>query len=98
MQEQIEILKIIAKQTDGSLKVQNRCSKYRIILERKAGRIYSELPDEKDGRPKKSSTGLTTFTSKQQTEKETKTSRETLNKWAKEAEIDEEVLEGRPWF
>jgi len=93
MQEQIEILKIIAKQTDGSLKEQNRCSKYRIILERKAGRIYSELPDEKDGRPKKSSTGLTTFTSKQQAEKETKKSRETLNKWAKESEIDEEVLE-----
>ena len=38
------------------------------------------------------------LSSKKKVQKEVGKSRETLNKWAKEAEIDEEVLEGRPWF
>ena len=99
MQEQIEILKIIAKQTDGSLKEQNRCSKYRIILERKAGRIYKKLPDETGsggGRGRKKNLPnpvRQVSTSKQQAVKETKKSIVTLEKWVKESEIDEEVLE-----
>ena len=95
------MLKIIVKQADGSLKVQNRCSKYRIMLERKEGKIYSELPEQRGDKPhnkKDSSTGLTNLSSKKKVQKEVGKSRETLNKWAKEAEIDEEVLEGRPWF
>ena len=33
MQEQVEAIKILIKQRDGSLKTQNRCSRYRIFLE-----------------------------------------------------------------
>jgi len=81
----MEALRILAKQTDGGLRTQNRCSKYRITLEQNAGSIYKELPDEITGRPEKSSHDVTTYTTKQQAVKETEKNRMTLSRWAKEA-------------
>ena len=51
---------------------QNRCSKYRIMLEQNAGKIYRELPDETGKRTDLTSSDSTTkFTDKQKAEKET---------------------------
>jgi len=93
MQEQVEAIKILVKQTDGSLKTQNKCSKYRILLERKAGDLYKQMPDER-GRKKNSGTEYPNFTSKQQILKESEKNKKTLHKWVKESDIPKEkVLE-----
>ena len=92
-QEQIEAIKILVKQAGGGLKTQNRCSRYRIFLEQKAGEIYKRMPDERS-RPKKSETDFPTLTSKQQILKESGKRKPTFHKWAKEANISKEkVLE-----
>ena len=95
MQEQVEAIKILVKQTDGSLKTQNKCSRYRIFLEQKAGEMYKQMPDETGKRKDlTSSTELTMFTDKQKMIKEVDKTRDTFSKWAKEADIPKEkVLE-----
>jgi hypothetical protein len=44
MQEQVDVIKILVKQTEGSLKAQNKCSRYRIFLEQKEepGKVYEK--------------------------------------------------------
>ena len=93
MQEQVKALKILAQQQDGSLRAGNRIDKYRFYLEQRAGEIYQKLPDDPGGRPKNSLSDLTSFSDKQEAEKETGKSRVTLNQWVKEAVIEKEVVE-----
>lgn len=98
-QEQIEAIKILVKQTDGSLKTQNRCSRYRVFLEQKAGEIYKRTPDEsmrglKKGKESPLGTDSPTETSKQKIIKETGKDKKTLQKWVKESDVPKEkVLE-----
>lgn len=94
MQEQLKAFKIFAIQRDGSLRTGNRCDKYRFYLEQNAGKIYRELPDEKGetaGRGRNRSSVNTT--TKQHAEEGTGKHRDTLNRWAKEAEIPKETVE-----
>ena len=91
MQEQMEALKILAKQTDGGLRTQNRCSKYRIMLEQNAGQIYKNLPEERGRR--NSHNDSANSTTKQEAESETGKHRNTLQRWAKESVIKRDTLE-----
>ena len=90
MQAQVEAIKIIVKQRGGSLKAQNKCSRYRICLEQKAGNIYKQAPDETGKR-----TDLTSgsdspkLTNRKQIIKDTGKDKKTFHKWAKESEIKE---------
>ena len=88
MQEQVEAIKILVKQTDGSLKTQNKCSRYRIFLEQKAGELYKQIPDEST----RSFTQVTTPTNKQRFIEEAGKTRKTISKWAKEADIPKEKI------
>jgi len=95
LQEQIDIIKILVKQADGGLKVQNKCSRYRICLEQKAGDIYRQTPDDRgDKSHKDSGTDFPNLTDKQKIIKDTGKTKRTFHKWAKESDIPEEkVLE-----
>lgn len=92
MQEQIDALKILAKQIDGSLKTQNRCAKYKFYLEQNAGNIYKNLSDEQGKRTDLQKL-LSEVTSKQDAEKETGKSGVTLRTWVQESEIEKEIVE-----
>lgn len=89
MQEQMEAVRVFAKQADGGLKMQNKCALYRIKIERRIGQIFKDLPDEKGTR-----TDLTLVhdTSKLKAIKTTGKDRSTLNRWVKEAEIDGDMI------
>jgi len=89
MQEQMEAIKILVKQIGGSLKTQNRSSRYRIFLEQKVGERYKQLPDEKS-RPKKS--GTKSPTKKQIFIKDIDKDKKTLHKWTKESDISKEKI------
>ncbi|MHA1370523.1 MAG: MT-A70 family methyltransferase [Promethearchaeota archaeon] len=95
MQEQVEAIKILIKQTDGSLKAQNRCSRYRIFLEQKAGMLYRQAPSEEGKRTDLTwETDFPRLTPKQEIIKETGKTKPIFHKWVKESEIPKEkVLE-----
>jgi len=97
MQEQVEAIKILIKQTDGSLRTQNKCSRYRIFLEQKAGEFYKQAPDESTKYLKKgihSPSGTKSPTGKQAIIKDVGKDKKTFHKWAKESCIPKEkVLE-----
>jgi len=93
MQEQVDIIKILVKQANGSLKAQNKCSRYRIFLEQKAGKLYDDIEDERGG-DFQSLPDVTTETTKQSFIKKAGKSNKQINRWVKESEIPEEkVLE-----
>ena len=103
MQEQLKAFEILVKQTDGSLLGQNRCSKYRIMLERRAGAIYEKLPDEPgiggggDKKSKKYKNHLVTqgnqvITTKKQAEKNVGKNRKTLLIWVRESHLSMKML------
>lgn len=92
MQEQVEAIKILVKQTDGSLKAQNKCSRYRIFLEQKAGEFYREMPDETGKRTDLTSSTEFTKSDKQNIVKEVGKTRTTFSKWAKESDIPKEKV------
>jgi N6-adenosine-specific RNA methylase IME4 len=97
MQGQMEAIRILAKQIDVGLRTQNRCSRYRILLEQNAGKLYKQTPDEimrglKKG--PKSPMAHDEPTGKQKFVEEAGKGRATIKRWAKEAEIPKEkVLE-----
>jgi hypothetical protein len=86
MHELIPALKILAKQKDGSLRTQNRCSRYRIFLEQNAGEIYRGLPDKSGERIDLVTSG-NDVTTKQKAERELGKGRKTLAAWTKESNI-----------
>lgn len=93
MQEQIKAIKILVNQIGGGLKTQNRCSRYRILLEQNVGGLYKQISDERGG-DFQSLHYATTETDKQKFEKEAGKNRSTITRWAKEANIPKEkVLE-----
>ena len=93
MQEQVDIIKILVKQTEGSLKAQNKCSRYRIFLEQRAGKLYRDIKDKKGG-DFQSSHRRMTETSKQAFKKESGKGHNTISRWVKESGIPEgKVLE-----
>jgi len=95
MQGQMEAIRILAKQIDGGLKTQNRCSRYRIFLEQSAGKMYRETPESPSGRPEKNSAhDARSLTAKQSFIKETGKDDATIRRWAKETDIPkEDILE-----
>lgn len=81
----IQILAKYSKQQEGAQKVHNKAGKYKTKIEIQAGEIYAGIDTETyHGGVKQV---YATKTSKQQAEKETGKSRQTLNLWSKESEI-----------
>ncbi len=92
MHDQLEAIKIMARQIDGSLTTVNKASKYKFLLEQQTGRLYKELP-AKPGARTDLVNPVNEVTTKQEAAKEVDKSRVVLSRWVRSSEIPRETVE-----
>jgi phage N-6-adenine-methyltransferase len=90
MHGQMEAIKQLSRQVDGSVRTMNKAGKYKFYLEQKAGELYKTAKPVVNQHQKSPSSSLTTTKDIQE---ETGKSRQTLNTWATEAEVEKDTVE-----
>ncbi len=90
MHEQLEAIKIMSRQLNDSLKITNKCSKYKSKIEIEIGKRYNDIEDKKDVKSRLPQVNDDSV--KQKAQQEIGKSRKTINEYVDLIDIPEEKI------